>query len=64
MWCHCSVGELRRFPPDMMAAWDDQYKRTTMEGEMFSFAMKLFCETKLTCISVHYEGIGGRIFTN
>lgn len=64
MWCHCSVGEPRRFPPDMMAAWDDQYKRTTMEGEMFSFATKLFCETKLTCISVHYAGIGGRIFTN
>eukprot|EP00956_Cyclotella_meneghiniana_P034449 scaffold105046_cov55-Cyclotella_meneghiniana.AAC.1 len=54
-----------RFPPNMMAAWDDQYyKRTAMEGEMFSFVTKLFCETKLTCISVHYAGIGGRIFTN
>ena len=26
--------------------------------------IKLFCETKLTCISVHYAGIGGKIFTN
>ena len=26
--------------------------------------VKLFCGTKLTCISVHYEGIDGRIFTN
>ena len=28
------TGEPRRFPPGMMAAWDDQYKRTTMEGEI------------------------------